>query len=115
MNFKEGIYENLDYPTYDSIPAWRSHDLTAISKCPFSWKHRKFNSESPAFLEGRVQHTVFLEHHKFDEDFVIQPDLNRRTKVGREEYEDFLMTTGGRQPIKQEMYDTSITSKRHSI
>ena len=63
MEFKEGIYEDLDYPTYDSIPAWRSHDLTAISKCPFSWKYRKFDSESPALLEGRVQHTVFLEHH----------------------------------------------------
>ena len=34
MEFKEGIYENLDYPTYDSIPAWRSHDLTSIAKCP---------------------------------------------------------------------------------
>tara|TARA_R110000824_G_scaffold80012_8_gene201538 strand:- start:3952 stop:4725 length:774 start_codon:yes stop_codon:yes gene_type:complete len=105
MDFKEGIYENLDYPTYDSIPAWRSHDLTAISKCPYSWKHRKFNSESPAFLEGRVQHTVFLEHDKFDEEFIIQPDINRRTKIGKEEYEDFLMTVGDRQPIKQELYD----------
>lgn len=111
MNFKEGIYEDLDYPTYDSIPAWRSHDLTAISKCPFSWKHRKFNSESPALLEGRVQHTVFLEHHKFDEEFIIQPDINRRTKIGKEEYEDFLMTTGNRQPIKQEMYDVCMARR----
>ena len=42
MEFKEGIYENLDYPTYDSIPAWRSHDLTSIAKCPFTWKNRTF-------------------------------------------------------------------------
>ena len=55
MEFKEGIYENLDYPTYDSIPAWRSHDLTDISKCPFTWKHKVFDSESPALLEGRAQ------------------------------------------------------------
>ena len=60
MEFKEGIYENLDYTTYDSIQAWRSHDLTDISKCPFTWKHKVFDSESPALLEGRVQHTVCL-------------------------------------------------------
>ena len=111
MNFKEGIYENLDYPTYDSIPAWRSHDLTAITKCPYTWKHGQFNSESPALLEGRVQHTVFLEHHKFDEEFIIQPSINRRTKIGKEEYEDFLMTTGDRQPIKQELYDVCMARR----
>ena len=52
MDFKEGIYEDLDYPTYDSIPAWRSHDLTSIAKCPFTWKNRTFNN-SPALLEGQ--------------------------------------------------------------
>ena len=66
MEFKEGIYEDLDYQTYDSIPAWRSHDLTTIIKCPYTWKNQAPNSESPALLEGRVQHTCFLEHHKFD-------------------------------------------------
>jgi hypothetical protein len=59
MDFKVGIYEDLDYPTYDSIPAWRSHDLSAIAKCPFTWKNQVFNN-SPALLEGRVQHTAFL-------------------------------------------------------
>ena len=111
MDFKEGIYENLDYPTYDSIPAWRSHDLTSISKCPFSWKYRQFDSESPALLEGRVQHTVFLEHHKFDQEFVIQPNVDRRTKAGKEEYEDFLNGVGARQPIKQDMYDVCMARR----
>ena len=71
MKFQIGIYEDLDYETYASIPAWRSHDLTTLIKCPYSWKHQKPITESPALLEGRVQHTVFLEHDKFDDEFVI--------------------------------------------
>ncbi len=104
MDFKPGIYEDLDYPTYDSIPAWRSHDLTSIAKCPFTWKNRKFNN-SPALLEGRVQHTVFLEHHKFHDEFALEPNVDRRTKVGKEEYADWLTSVGDRTPCKQDMYD----------
>jgi hypothetical protein len=75
-DFKPGIYEDLDYPTYAGITvdgqrAWRSHDLTSLIKCPFTWKNAKAYDESPALLEGRVQHTVFLEHHKFADDFAL--------------------------------------------
>jgi len=105
MEFKEGIYEDLDYPTYASIPAWRSHDLTTIIKCPYTWKNQTHNSESPALLEGRVQHTCFLEHHKFEDEFIFIPDINRRTKAGKEEYEDWLTTVGDKTPIKPELYE----------
>ena len=104
--FKVGIYEDLTYEDYAEIPAFRSHDLTAIAKDPFAWKYRKGLVQSPALLEGRVQHTVFLEHHKFDEEFVIQPSIDRRTKVGKAEYEDFLATVGNRTPITQDLYNT---------
>ena len=86
MKFQIGIYEDLDYETYASIPAWRSHDLTTLIKCPYSWKHQKPISESPALLEGRVQHTVFLEHEKFLDEFAIEPIVDRRTKAGKEEF-----------------------------
>ena len=67
---KPGIYEDIPYEEYAEIPAFRSHDLTAVIKCPYSWKNRKEMVQTPALLEGRVQHTVFLEHHKFDEEFI---------------------------------------------
>jgi exodeoxyribonuclease VIII len=105
MEFKEGIFENLDYPTYDSIPAWRSHDLTSIAKCPFTWKNRTFNN-SPALFEGRVMHTVFLEHYKFAEEFAIEPPVDRRTKVGKAEYAEWLEELGDKDPVKQDLYDT---------
>ena len=106
MDFKPGLYEDLDYETYASIPAWRSHDLTTIARCPFTWKNQRATNESPALLEGRVQHTVFLEHHKFFDEFAIEPDVDRRTKDGKAEYAEWLEDLGDRTPIKQQLYDT---------
>ena len=105
MDFKEGVYEDLDYPTYASIPAIRSHDLTDIVRCPFTWKHQE-HKESPALMEGRVQHTVFLEHEKFLDEFAIEPIVDRRTKAGKEEYADWLEGLGDKTPCKQDLYDT---------
>ena len=106
MKFKIGMYDDIPYEQYAEIPAFRSHDLTSVIKCPYSWKNKKEMVQTPALLEGRVQHTVFLEHHKFDEEFVIQPKFDRRTKLGREEYENFMDTIGNRTPITQALYDT---------
>mgnify|MGYP003136170970 FL=1 len=108
--FELGIYEDLTYEEYDAISykgkkARRSHDLTAASKCPYSWKNQKAMEQTPALLEGRVQHTTFLEHHKFDTEFVIQPNVDRRTKAGKADYEDFLASVGNRTPITQDLYD----------
>ena len=111
--FKVGIYENFSYEEYAEIPAHRSHDLTAIIKCPYSWKNKKALEQTPALLEGRVQHTVFLEHHKFDEEFVIQPNVDRRTKAGKADYEDFLASVGNRTPITQDLYD--VCMKRREL
>jgi|TARA_R100001126_G_C4872356_1_gene173848 exodeoxyribonuclease VIII len=111
--FKEGIYEDLSYEEYAEIPAHRSHDLTSIIKCPYTWKNKKALEQTPALLEGRVQHTVFLEHHKFDEEFVIQPNVDRRTKAGKADYEDFLASVGNRTPITQDLYD--VCMKRREL
>jgi len=105
---KPGIYEDIPYEEYAEIPAFRSHDLTAVIKCPYSWKHQKAMVQTPALLEGRVQHTVFLELHTFDDEFVIQPKIDRRTKVGKEEYEDFMASIGNRTAVTQDMFDTCI-------
>ena len=105
MKFEPGIYEDIPYEEYAEIPAFRSHDLTSAIKCVYTWKNQKPMTQSPALLEGRVQHTVFLEHHKFDDEFIIQPNVDRRTKAGKADYEDFLTTVGNRTPISQDLYD----------
>ena len=105
MNFEVGVYDDIPYEVYQDIEAYRSHDLTTVIRCPYTWKNQTFNN-SPALLEGRVQHTVFLEHHNFDKEFVIEPSVDKRTKVGKAEYQEFLETVGDRTPIKEDLYNT---------
>ena len=105
MSFKEGVFEGLSYEEYAEIEAWRSHDLTTIIADPYTWKNQKAIVQTPALLEGRVQHTVFLELDKFNDEFVIEPKFDRRTKAGKDEYEDFMSSVGDRTPIKQELFD----------
>ena len=76
MDFKIGTYKGLSYEEYAAIPAYRSHDLMAADRCVFSWKNEAPMKETPALIEGRLQHTVFLEFDKFDEEFVIQPQVD---------------------------------------
>ena len=52
-----------------------------------------------------MQHTVFLEYDKFFDEFAIEPNVDRRTKAGKEEYADWLATLGDRTPCKQDMFD----------
>ena len=113
MEFKVGVYEDVPYEEYASIPAYRSHDLTTAIRCPYKWKHELPMKESPALIEGRLQHTLFLEIDKFDDEFVIEPNVDRRTKAGKEEYEDFKASIGDRSPVKQDMYD--VCMERRSI
>jgi exodeoxyribonuclease VIII len=105
VDFKKGIYKDIPYEEYAEIPAFRSHDLTSVIRCAYTWKNQAPLKESPALIEGRVQHTVFLEFDKFDDEFVIEPNVDRRTKVGKAEYADFKSGIGDRTPIKQDMFD----------
>ena len=93
MEFKEGVYEGLPFEEYNEIEALRASDLKDVDRCAYSWKHKKGFKQSPALLEGRVQHTCFLEHENFDQEFIIEPQINKRTKAGKEEYAEFLEDT----------------------
>ena len=112
MEFKEGIYEDMPFEEYNEIPAYRASDIKQVEQCVYTWKNQKGFSDSPALLEGRVQHTVFLELHKFDDEFVIQPNIDRRTKAGKEAYEDFLGGVGSRTPITQDLYETCMERRK---
>lgn len=45
--------------------------------------------DSQAFLIGRMFHTRLLEPDKFSSRFVVAPEVNRRTKAGKQELDEF--------------------------
>ena len=112
--FKEGVYEDMPFEDYNEIPAYRASDLKDVDKCIYSWKNKEGFEESPALLEGRVQHTVFLELHNFDKEFIIEPKLDRRTKDGKAAYAKFKEQVGNLTPIPETLYDVCM-ERRETI
>ncbi len=107
--YEEGVYDDMPFPEYNDLGAFRSHDLSAIMKDPYKYKYEeKPDSEASFFVEGRLQHCLFLEPHVFDDEFVIAPKVDKRTKAGKEEYADFLSSVGNRSVITQDLYDTCV-------
>lgn len=65
-------------------------ELFKISRSPMHFKCALENPEdSPSLAFGRALHKYVLEKEDFRNDFIILPEINRRTKAGKEEYERY--------------------------
>lgn len=81
--------------------------LFKITKSPAHFKYAMENpqKDTPALLFGRAVHKYILEREDFEKEFAIAPNVNRRTKAGKEEYEAFLLANEGKDVISQDDYD----------
>ena len=103
----------------EGISCEQYHRMDGISASCFSHLDRSidhlnayFNekyAETPALLDGRAIHHYVLEHDTFDEAFATAPDVDRRTKAGKEAFAEFQAEAGGRTVIKA---DTLVTCQR---
>lgn len=77
---------------YDEAEGIRRSDLWVINKSPMHFKH---HMETPkpvtdALRFGAAAHKYILEPDAFYDAYMIAPDVNRRTKDGREEWSEFI-------------------------
>ena len=49
-------------------------------------------NETPALLLGRLVHSAVLEPDLLDDEYIVPPNINRRTKAGKEEHAEFEKT-----------------------
>ena len=56
----------------------------------FKWAQDHPEEATPALIFGSLVHKLLLEPEAFDEDFAIMPDVDRRTKAGKEAFASFL-------------------------
>ncbi len=75
---------------YREAPGISRSELFRISRSPLHFKYAMEHPEDSASLAfGRALHKYILEKEDFYNDFVLLPEINRRTKVGREAYAHF--------------------------
>lgn len=91
---------------YRSHPAISRSELWKIKESPekFKWYKENPPSPTPTLIFGQFLHALVLTPDAVNNDFIMMPNFDRRTKQGKEEYEAFISSVGDRTPISTEMY-----------
>lgn len=108
------IESNSEYHSYKE--AISKSRLAKISKCPayFKWCEDNPQEPTPDLIMGSAFHKIVLEPNDFNKEFAILPKLDRRSKQGRDDYDDFVKNSCDKKIITQDQYD-DICGMRDSI
>ena len=90
---------------YRAAPAVNKSTLWWIRKSPAHYKNALDNppADTPAWRTGRAIHAAILQPALFKEHYAILPaGIDRRTKAGREEYNDFISEAGDKEILTEE-------------
>lgn len=63
---------------------------------------------TPAMAFGSMAHCLVLEPESFEKRYVIMPKFDRRTKVGKEAFTEFMETVGGKTPVLEADYQNAL-------
>lgn len=90
--------------SYDKIEAVRRSDLWELRKSPMHYLYRVTHPEEPtqALIFGTAAHKYILEQDEFEDEFVVAPKINRRTKAGKEEWGRWQEEAAGRTVISED-------------
>lgn len=99
---------NITQAEYRQHPAISRSELQLIGKTPLHYLYSKTHpqAETESLVFGAATHKYILEADTFFEEFAIAPDLNRRTKEGKEAYQQFIETNSGKDIISQSDFET---------
>ena len=92
---------------YRSHPAISRSELWKIRESPEKFKFYKDNppEPTPALVFGQLFHAMALTPRVAIEDFVIAPNIDRRTKDGKTAYAQFLSEAEGKTIVTDEMWE----------
>lgn len=102
MNNKENITFVKDtFPEYLSKKDYISaSDIKNFMKSPQTYYYDKFikvrKEDERHFSVGSALHEMILEPHLFNQNYVVAPKFDRRTKEGKANYEAFLLDAVGK-------------------
>lgn len=89
MTPKTGVFENVPFSTYRQWNAVNNSLLwTLRTKSPLhaKWEHDNPQPPTPALRLGLIEHVLILEPELFAKRYIVAPEINKRTKAGKEEW-----------------------------
>lgn len=67
--------------------------------------NRVRDEPTPELLLGSLVHTAVLEPHMMAEEYAVAPKVDRRTKLGKDEWDTFCQMNQGKAVITQDQWD----------
>lgn len=95
---------------YNNAEGIRRSDLWLMSRSAQIFRHHMDNPEdecekSPALIFGSACHKWILEPKEFTDEYVLAPNIDRRTKAGKEEWAAFEVENAGKTIISEKDFD----------
>lgn len=97
--------EYRSQPGISRSELWRLNPDNGGTPEKFKWAQERPEEPTPALIFGQLVHTVFLTPELLNAEFAVAPNVDRRTKAGKEAYADFAASLDGRQEIKTDDLD----------
>lgn len=90
---------------YRQHPAISRSQLFKILDSPEKFRYAMEHPEepTPALLFGQLFHCMALQPEKVGEQFAIAPNIDRRTKAGKEAYAQFIQQAEGKTVVSEDM------------
>lgn len=93
---------------YNAAPGVRRSALWRMHESPekYKWFLDHPESATPALIFGSAVHKLLLEPLDFEAEYTVAPPVDRRTKAGKEAWEQFVAGIGEKTVITQDDFDT---------
>lgn len=92
---------------YNALPGIRRSDLWHMNTTPMHFKYHIEHPEEPtkALTFGQAAHKYMLEPDTFWDEFAVIPNVDRRTKAGKEDYRAFAEANVDKTWITEDEFD----------
>ena len=96
---------------YHANPAVSRSMLHIMGKSPahYKWAHDNVTSPTEALKFGTMFHTLVLEPEAFDAKYIIAPQVDKRTKEGKEIYQ--ALSESKKEIVQQSEYESACTMR----
>jgi hypothetical protein len=102
-----GLYHNVPYDEYRSWPAASQSMLKTIrDKSPAHalWERLHPSEPTPALILGTAVHMAVLQNDLFKRTYTVAPQVDRRTKAGKEAWADFVAANSDKNILTADDY-----------
>jgi len=92
---------------YHTRPEISKSDLDLLAKSPYHYKYKdEFErKDSAALVLGSAVHKLVLEPIDFADEFIVEPQVDRRTKEGKASYQLFIDSSADKQILDPATYE----------